>query len=371
VSFCREASRSSGSCQTAKYCNLRLSIPWLMTSETKSASDHTLALAQELLDDIELSRLSAENLLLKATRLARLVKDDEIRTWLHYELTGFVTDDPISLRYMTETGRWTDFEKKVGYWKSLPELDYRIAACRLQIQQLRVPDIHFAPSSANPHELVGGWGSAAVAQATAPVGQVLTQLSGLHDAAATFSAIRSSVLALLHQFVVRIYYELTFSGTQETIFERQKALVETKLAATCGAVLEKFPAVYNRLAEGDPEAISQALSTCRRIIDAFADAVFPPSDETLSIDGNEIKLTAQHHQNRINAYVHGHCGSVSRRKRLRRALEDIYGRVSAGVHSDVSPDEARMLFLHSYLLMGEVVSLPKTEGPKPQEAAAS
>jgi len=342
-----------------------------MAIESKSTSDHKLTLAYELLDDIELSRLSAENLVLKATRLARLTKDDNIRAWLRFELMGYVSNDSVSHRYMTMTGRWTDYAKGMGYWYSLPEIDSRILASKLQIQQLRVPDITYAPSSANPHETVSGWGGAFIVQATAPVGQVLVQLGDLREAVATFSAIRSNVLALLHDFVARTYYELAFSGTQESIFERQQALVDAKLAESCGAVLEKVPAVYDRLAEGNPEAISQALTTCRRILDAFADTIFPPTDETINVDGNELKLTAQNHQNRINAYVHRHCESGSRHKRIRRALEDVYGRVSAGVHSDVSSDEARLLFLHSYLLMGEVVSLAKSSGLGSEASAAS
>ena len=42
----------------------------------QSRSQHILNLAKELLDDIELSRLSAENLLLKVSRLARWVVSD-------------------------------------------------------------------------------------------------------------------------------------------------------------------------------------------------------------------------------------------------------------------------------------------------------
>jgi AbiTii len=342
-----------------------------VTTESKSASEHKLALAQELLDDIELSRISAENLLLKATRLARLVKDDETREWLRRELMGFLSNDPISSKYITLTKRWTDYAKGQGYLYSLPAIDSRIVACKLQIQQMRVPDVQFAPSSANPHELVGGWGGISVTQATAPIGQVLLQLSELRETIADFSAIRSNVLALLHDFVSRIYYELAFSGTQESIFERQKALVDAKLAASCGAVLEKVPAAYDRLAEGDPEAISQALSTCRRILDAFADTIQPAQDATFNMDGNDLKLTGQHHQNRINVYVYLHSASGSRRKRIRRALEDLYDRVTTGVHADVTPDEARLLFLQTYLLMGEIITLAENSEPKSAAVAAS
>ncbi|MGH7845534.1 MAG: hypothetical protein ACREQW_10240 [Candidatus Binatia bacterium] len=81
----------------------------------ESRSEHILALAKELLDDIELSRLSAESLLLKASRLARWVGSDEIRHWLKLEMSGYYSDDPISLKYMGLTGRWTDRDKQQGY----------------------------------------------------------------------------------------------------------------------------------------------------------------------------------------------------------------------------------------------------------------
>ena len=51
-----------------------------------SKSAHVSALAREILDDIELSRLSAEALVLKATRLACVVGHEEMRKWLGYEI---------------------------------------------------------------------------------------------------------------------------------------------------------------------------------------------------------------------------------------------------------------------------------------------
>lgn len=66
-----------------------------------------LKLAGELLADIELSRLGIEQCLLKGNRLARLVVDDEILTWIGYELRGYDNSETAH-RYMTETGRWED-----------------------------------------------------------------------------------------------------------------------------------------------------------------------------------------------------------------------------------------------------------------------
>jgi len=60
--------------------------------------------------------------------------------------------------------------------------------------------------------------------------------------------------------------------------------IDILIAQRAGDVLQKIPSVYNRLSEGDPEAVSHAQTSCRRIIDAFADAVYPPTDEAIDAD---------------------------------------------------------------------------------------
>lgn len=333
----------------------------------ESKGEHKLALASDLVDDIELGRLAPENLLLKAARLARLMANERISNWIDRELTGYFSDDPISLEWMGHTGRYTDAEKQIGYWMSFAQIDAQIAANKLQMQQLQLPSIHFAPSSSNPSELVTGFAGLTVTTATAPVQAVLRQLNELNGHVSQLSGVRSKVLALLHRFVTKTYYELLFGSQQESLFEKQRAIIDSELASSCGDVLKKVPSVYDRLRDGDSESISQALTTCRRILDAFADSVYPASEDTLTIGDNVLKLTASHHQNRINAFVHAHCASVSRRKRIRRALEDIYDRLSTAVHQDVTAEEARFLFLQTYLLMGEVLALR----PLAQRAKAS
>ena len=317
---------------------------------------HKITLAKELLDDIELSRLHPEQLLLKATRLARLVEASEIRQWLSCELNGYHDDDPVALKYMDRTKRWTDREKGIGYWLPLAELSARIGATELELQRLEVPDIHFAPSSSNPNEYVTGFMGQHPATATRPVSDVLMRMGGNREAIAVLSGIRSRVLSILHAFVTSTYYELAFSGLAESIFEKHKSGVEALLSQAAGDALEKIPAIYDRLAAGDQEAISQALSTCRRVIDAFADAVYPPRDQAVIINGNEFKVGSENTLNRITVYLHERCPSASRRERLRRTIRGIHERVCAGVHADVALDEGKSLFLQTYITLGEILS---------------
>lgn len=306
---------------------------------TNSRSEHVLTLARELLDDLELGRLDAEHLLLKCSRLARWVASEEIQQWISFEMTGYSSSHKISLKYVGLTGRWIDYEKKTAWWGPLAQQEAAIEAEKIKLSLMRIPD-------------------------TDSIGAIRTVQSAMSACSITLnrlSGIRSRVLARLHSFVASIYYEKQFESLAESIFERYKSDVDSLIAEHCGDVLQKIPSVMERLADGDAESISQALTTCRRIIDSFADSVFPPRSGTYEIEGNQISLDAGKHQNRLNAFVADRVSSASRRQKVRQNLTNLYGRASGGVHSDVSVDEARALFLNTYLFLGELLHLPPSQ----------
>lgn len=304
----------------------------------QSRSEHILELAKELLDDIELSRLSAESLLLKASRLARWVGSDEIKYWINLEMKGYNSSNDISLKYMGITGRWTDREKGKGYWGPLAQQEAALEAQNIKLRSLSTPDTS------------GDW-------AFRVMQMHQQQMASTTNYISTLSGIKSRVLAHLHNFVSEVYYEKEFDSLSESIFERYKSDVDTLISEHCGDVLQQIPSVMSRLAEGDTESISQALNTVRRIIDSFADSIFPPTEETINMGGNEVTLGANKHQNRINAFIHQRIDSKSRKTKIRQNLSNLYDRVSTGVHNDVTAEEARSLFLNTYLLLGEVLHI--------------
>lgn len=306
--------------------------------QTTSEAAYILELSRELLDDIELDRLPSDKLILKVNRLARLAGTDEIRQWLSLEMRGYNSTDPISLKYMTLTGRWTDYAEKKGHWGSLAQHEAAIDLQKVQIEATKITS-------------VSGDGAIGVTRMTATHHAKLSQ--SIHK----LSGIRSKILGLIHSFVVGVFYERQFADLAETTFEGYKRNIDGLIADKAGDLLTKMPSVVARLREGDQEAVSQALTTCRRIIEGFADAIFPPSDALFELNGNSIKLDASKHQNRINAYVAERTESTSRRTRLRQNLSNLFDRVSTGVHKDVTAEEAYALFLNVYLFLGEVLSL--------------
>lgn len=304
----------------------------------QSRSEHILELAKELLDDIELSRMSAESLLLKASRLARWVGSDEIKYWINLEMKGYNVSNEISLKYMGITGRWTNKKEKKGYWGPLAQHEAALEAQNIKLRSLSTPDTS------------GDW-------AFRVMQMHQDQMAATTSFISTLSGIKSRVLAHLHDFVSEVYYEKEFDSLSESIFEKYKSEIDTLISVHCGDVLEQIPSVMSRLAEGHSESISQALSTARRIIDSFSDSIFPPTEETMNIGGNDVTLGANKHQNRINAFVHQRIDSKSRKTKIRQNLSNLYDRVSTGVHTDVRAEEARALFLNTYLLLGEVLHI--------------
>jgi hypothetical protein len=65
-----------------------------------SKTDQITALALEVLEDAEMSRTSAEALVMKASRLARLVDDEEAMRWLGYERLGYQPTGETSVKYI-------------------------------------------------------------------------------------------------------------------------------------------------------------------------------------------------------------------------------------------------------------------------------
>jgi hypothetical protein len=258
---------------------------------------------------------------------------------------------------MRTFGRFTGESNDMGWWLPLAAITGRITAVQAQVSALRVPDTQFAPSSSNPREWVTGWAGDTAEQVTRPAKQVLERFSLLTDQLTTLAGIRSRVLAAVHSFAVDHYHRLAFSGTAETIFEKYRTVIDGLIKAAVPEVLEKLPTVYDRLATGDSESVSQAMNSVRRIIRAFADRMYPPSDTPVKAGGDTYEVGSDKVLNRLELLVAQHCSSDSRRNRLKRCLRDTYDRASAASHSEITADEARALLVATYLLVGEIITL--------------
>jgi AbiTii len=299
--------------------------------------EEALKLADELLADIELERCTTEQCLLKARRLARLTGNSEWDDFVRFELNGYDGSEE-SLNFMDKTGRWTNKAEPQGKWMSLATLESFVTSQKSRLAQMTTPN------------LSGDYVNTAMSKHLNTQTAVVNAITENH-------AVISRVRAVLHDFISQAYFELAFSESQATLFEAARIDIDIRIGPLSNTALDKVDSIIDRLNSGNTEGVSQAMSTCRRLIDSIADSIYPPRDEPIELGGNTVKIGPQNYLNRINAYVAERVQSKGRRDRIRRSLSDIYERVSAGVHAEVSIDEAKYLFLHTYIVLGEVVML--------------
>ncbi|MDQ2955509.1 MAG: hypothetical protein M3Y42_00910 [Actinomycetota bacterium] len=296
-----------------------------------------LALAEELLSDIELSRIAAAQLVLKASRLARLTRDIEAQEWIGYEISGY-PHDGTDADLLANSNRWVDREEGTAYTKPLSHLS---AIAETQRSKLAMMS---KTSFAGDYIVIASREHQAGLNSTA-------------DAISTLTSIEGTVTATVHAWVTRTYHELVFSDLQADLFAATQAEIDAQLIPHTGSALAKIEAISERLRDGDPESISHAMSTVRRLITAAADSLFPPSDEPFLLGEQPLSVKANNVLNRLNAYVAGKVESTGRRDRIRHTIKDVWERASAGDHTDIDVVEARFVFLQSYIALGEVLRL--------------
>ncbi|TAK09379.1 hypothetical protein EPO44_01395 [bacterium] len=307
--------------------------------------EEALRIAEEVLADIELKRLSASEIVLKASRLARLSGQSELTEFLAFEREGY-PGDGTDTYWIGRAGRWSDASKEKFFPASIAKIDSQVQAARRALDTL-----------AGGGNYSGEHASIAAREHDKRIASYSANLS-------TYSGISGQVVATVYSLVTELFHELLFSELQATLFEATQARVDGALAASSGTALEKIERISDRLRDGDPESVSQGLTSCRRLIDAVANHLFASDDDEYDLgDGARIKVGQQNILNRLQAYCHQQGLSKSRRDRLRKSLVELYARCSAGTHAEVDVHEARFVFLQTYVVLGEMLTL----GTDPEE----
>ncbi|MFI0088442.1 hypothetical protein [Streptomyces bobili] len=161
-----------------------------------------------------------------------------------------------------------------------------------------------------------------------------------------------------------------YTSINESIFGGYRVRVD-KLLLADGApdLLQQFSAVYRRLqeaAETSPdrdatEELSQAITTCRRILKAVVDHVLPPQDQP-SATGHP--LDDAHHRNRLFEFTKQTIASKSSNKLTDVMIAGLYDRFVAvdtmtnkAVHAVIAFETANLCALNTHIICGEIISL--------------
>ncbi len=322
---------------------------------TLSRRQEARRLSEELLDDIELSRLPPMEIARKTSRLARLLDDVDAMEWLRHETGGYLTVDgvlpPNAWNAAVRSNR--AFQEPDGSWKAmttpLGQLQANMDAALAQIGA--AVDQPVSLSSANPNQFVA-----------APPGNTIER-ANLRNYIGSQKELLDKVVGALHQYVSDRYQELRFGAAAETAFETVRAEVDSSIGSLIPEGLPKLTAALENAASDNPEQWANAAAGCRRLIKAAADALQPPGPP---VDGHI--MDEDHYINRLVAWIMEQTESETSAAMVEADLQYLDQRLHAatnaghkGAHAEVTRVEASRYVTGTYLVLGDILRLRKTE----------
>jgi hypothetical protein len=333
------------------------------------ALEEALQLSEQILKNIELSEIPLSSVALETSRLARLLNDFDYQKIMEYEAGGYPSMPaglPPDIFRLGELAGRKYQQKDVGslevkeyiYIESIEQLEEQLRSARIGIEAAQDRDVSI--SSANPNQWV-----------TPPMGNILER-QGLQNKVSALSRKLSSRRTFIYQYALRKHYELKFSGVVGDLFSRIRETSDSMIGTLIPDAVQKFSAVYDNLRSENPEDWSNAVHSCRRILQDLADAVFPPQSEDRIIKKGEkekrIKLGTHNYINRIMCFVEDN--SKSRRfidlvgshlDFLGNRLDSIFEAAQKGSHDTiVSREEADRYVVYTYMIVADILSLRKS-----------
>lgn len=320
-------------------------------------------LSTEILKNFELSELPISKIILKCLRLCRLLGDEDGILLFTYESSGYPStstgltadawriSDIAGRRFFEKVKAESGIEKKEHVITQLiAEMEGIIAADKLRLSAAADPNISL--SSANPNQLViPGQGNS-------------IERSSIVKEIATCQRWIQKITGKLYQYVLQIYNKLMYGNIIEDTFTTARLNVNDVLSNICPKSLGKFVSVYSNMDSDNPEDWANAVHSCRRILVDVADALHPPRDEPLVIDGKKIKVGPDQYINRLIQFIASKEGSKTYKDVIGSDLSSIGNRLDAineavckGTHATVSKEEASRYIIHTYLLISDIISL--------------
>jgi hypothetical protein len=304
---------------------------------------------------------------LKSCRLARLLNDFDFLTAFELEVSGYPSSPNGLDVEIFEIGRKagrvykekdtkekTEVIKEYCFVESIEQLEEEIETSKAALSVAHDPNISL--TSANPNQYLLGPNGNAKERANIRI--------SLNKNVSRLSSRRS----FIHKYASRKYTELKFSEIPEDIFSRLREDLDVKIGSIVPTSTQKFAAIYGNLRSENPEDWSNAVHSCRRLLQDLADAIYAPreSKTTKKKDKTiEIKLGPDQFINRLIAFIEEKSTSKnfnsivgSNLEFIGNRLDAIFGAAQKGSHTIIQDrQEADRYVIYTYLVVGDIVSL--------------
>ena len=321
------------------------------------------ALATDILQNFELSELPVSKIILKCLRLCRLLGDEEGVLLFTFESSGYPSTPEglpaeswriagLAGRRYVESKEINGKKIKDEYAKTelIAEIEELIEAQKIRLSASNDPNISI--TSANPNQYV-----------YAPGGNTMER-SNIIGSIKGYQSWLQKITGNLYAYVLNIYNKLMYGNIVEDTFTQSRLKVNDDLAKICPKAIGKFVSVYSNMDSDNPEDWANAVHSCRRILLDVADALYPPKDEPILVNGKKINVGTDQYVNRLVQFISGKAGSKTNRDVVGADLSSVGMRLDAindavckGTHVEVTKDEASRYIIHTYLLISDILSL--------------
>jgi len=335
-------------------------------------TEKILDLVQKALDELDNPSHQLSSVIRKAIRIARLRNDHENLWWLEFEMI-FFKDNEAQKRIATEIR--PNYSKE-DFAKTIVQIidSYKSERKCLSIdEKYKVVDkAHLLAQSVPSIEEEINYLLERAEGITIPKGSpanyellLSRKQSALRTLANNYKDIFSRIKHRVFEFLTITEKQLLYGQLQSDIFERNRQYVDSKLKAIAPDALDQFVSVYRRMSEGDMEARSQALLSCRRILKSLADNLYPATEKpVVGPDGKERALTDDKYISRLWQFVaekvKGTAAgdlSLAQINDFGSRIDRIYDLTCKGTHSEVSEFEVYQCVIQTYLLVGDILRI--------------
>lgn len=276
-----------------------------MTDENIKILKESLDISNEILNDIEESKIAFEKILFKCKKLARLQDDFDALNWFSAELSGYgdnveiqgVTRKDLE-RYAIQSGRYELIEHPDTKQKerrylvaSISEMETIIQTKLLEFRNIQAPQT-FAPAirkykfksvfSDKPSS-----GQQVVEKYEDVLNVIDKKRRQISQSIQTYRSTLSRIKNNIYNYVLNINLRLRFQNISESIFEKLKLNVDRKLIEICPNNTKKLISSYSKLSQDDPQSSSLVLKSCKDIIREFAYFILSPDGKGDEKDGSE------------------------------------------------------------------------------------
>jgi hypothetical protein len=345
-------------------------------AETHAPIDRITALVDEAFADLANPEVRLSDVIAKAIRIARLRNDFDNLHWLEMELRplgderarwalaaefgGHYTANELERRnkevvenYIAErTSKFPmdtmgEKTKEQVLAVSVREIEQKIDAVEAFAKGPEIPSgMHTLDVHAAYEERKNAM--AAAANANYAIRAVLTRIE--HR---------------VREFLSTTEKQLLYGQLNADIFERNRQYVDELLATVAPDAFAQITSAYRRAQEGDDEARSQALLSCRRALKSVADVLYPATEGSVTdAEGGEHQLTDDKWRNRLVQFVKERLAAHPAGDLLETQIDDLARRFRGlgqagdrGVHAQVTAFELNQAVIQTYLTVGDLLRL--------------